>query len=146
MKIDVGFDRKEDPKKYDRLWRKIINKRTANIKRKLADYKYMDKRDNRPSICDYTYEELLHILSTNKCTYCGSTSNLVLDRIDNTKGHTKDNTVVACHICNSMRGSKYTMKEMKKLTPLLYKIRPIKMEIEKMKAKIEEIIDREKDR
>jgi len=43
MKIDVGFNRKENPKEYDKLWRRKYNKITANVKRKLGDYKYIDK-------------------------------------------------------------------------------------------------------
>lgn len=139
MEIDVGFDRKENPKKHDKLWRREYNRRTANIKRKLADYKYMDKRDNRPIICDYTYEELLHILSTNRCTYCGSTDTLTLDRINNTKGHTKDNTVVSCYVCNTIRGNRYTVEEMKMIFPLLHKIRSIELEIEKIIDRKEKI-------
>ena len=132
MEINIGLNRKKDPKRYDRLWRKEYNRRTANIKRKLADYKYMDKRDNCSTICDYTYEELLNILSTNKCIYCGSTDTLTLDRIDNTKGHSKDNTVVSCYMCNTIRSNKYTVEEMKIISPLLFKIRSIKLEIEKI--------------
>lgn len=137
MKIDVGFNRKENPKEYDKLWRRKYNKITANVKRKLGDYKYIDKCGKYPTICDYTYEELLHTLSTNKCTYCGSINNLGLDRINNNKGHTKDNTVVACYRCNSIRGNKYTVEEAKELIPLFNRMRSIELEIEK-------IIDRKK--
>ena len=118
MKIDVGFGRRSDPKRYDRLWRRIYNKQSANIKRKLVDYKYMDKKAGH-TVCDYTYRELLHILSTNKCYYCESTERLSLDRIDNNKGHTKDNTVVACTMCNTVRMNIFTMKE---IGPFIRKI------------------------
>jgi len=132
MKINVELDRKKDPKKYDRLWRKEYNIRTANVKRKLADYRYMDKKAGFPITCDYNYEELLYILSISKCIYCGSTKNLGLDRIDNKKGHTKDNTVAACYECNTLRSDKYTAEEMRMVTPLLYKIRSIELEIKKI--------------
>jgi len=130
MKIDVGFDRKLDKKKYDRIWRRMYNKLTGNVKRKLADYKYMDKRDKRSTICDYMYDELLYVLSTNRCHYCGSTKHLTLDRIDNTKGHTKDNTIVACLSCNTIRGNDYTVEEMEAVKPLLDQMINIRNEID----------------
>jgi hypothetical protein len=132
VEINIGLDRKKNPREYDRLWRREYNRYTANIKRKLADYRYMDKKDNCTIICDYTYEELLHILSTNKCVYCNSDKNLTLDRINNTKGHIKDNTVVACLKCNTRRGDKYTVEEAKEIFPLLDKIRLIELEIKKI--------------
>jgi hypothetical protein len=142
MEIDVGFKRQENPKKYDRIWRREYNKRTANVKRKLADYKYMDKKDGFDPICDYTYDELIDILSTNRCYYCGAIEQLGLDRIDNSKGHTKDNTVVACFTCNTMRGDKYTAEEMKKVYPLLRKKQKVNAEIDKeINEILEKIID-----
>ncbi len=131
MRINIGFLRKEDPKKYDRIWRRLYNKRTGNVKRKLADYKYIDKKNSYRDICDYTYNELLYILSTNKCIYCGGLHRLGLDRIDNTNGHTKDNTVVSCYICNTLRGDDYTSEEMKLIQPLLNQIGNIRIEIKK---------------
>ncbi len=40
------------------------------------------------------------------CTYCGETTlRMTLDRIDNERGHTKDNVVGACIRCNYTRGA-----------------------------------------
>jgi hypothetical protein len=40
------------------------------------------------------------------CSYCGETKlRMTLDRINNDKGHTKNNTVPACIRCNFIRGS-----------------------------------------
>ena len=121
MKIDVGFDRRSDSKRYDRIWRRIYNKQTGNVKRKLADMKNNDRKKGL-SGCDYTYSELLYVLSTNRCYYCGSVVDLGLDRIDNSKAHTKDNTVVCCTICNYVRKDIFTVEEMKEIGPFIRKI------------------------
>jgi len=130
MDIDVGFDRRSDPKRYDRIWRRIYNKQNAHIKRKLADYKYLDKKNKYEGMCDYTYDELLYILSTNTCYYCESADQLGLDRIDNSKGHLKENTIVACYTCNTIRGDAYTVEEMKAIRSLLDQIVKIRHEID----------------
>lgn len=129
MKIDVGFDRRTNPRKYDRIWRKKFNMATGNVHRKLGDYRYMDKKAQINPICDYTHSELLYVLSTSRCAYCDSVDQLTLDRIDNTKGHTKDNTIVACNSCNSIRMNKYTVEEMKQVSGLLYEIRQLREKV-----------------
>lgn len=51
------------------------------------------------------------------CYYCGDKAirNMTLDRIDNTKGHTKDNCICACTQCNRQRKNLYTVEEFKAL-------------------------------
>lgn len=40
------------------------------------------------------------------CSYCGELSiRMTLDRIDNQRGHTRDNVVPACYRCNMIRGN-----------------------------------------
>ncbi len=136
MGIDVGFRRRSDPKLYDRVWRRKYNEMTGNVKRKLADYKYIDKRDGYKDICNYTYDELLYVLSTNRCRYCEATDQLGLDRIDNSNGHTKENTVVACGTCNTMRGAAYTVEEMEVIKPLLDQIVQIRHDIDQIITKM----------
>lgn len=47
-------------------------------------------------------------LISKPCIYCGDTHAIGADRIDNTKGHSLDNCVPACHECNLTRGDRYT--------------------------------------
>lgn len=66
--------------------------------------------------CYITYEEFLDFTKNSKCYYCGSlvkwyehTSKGIgccgynLDRKNNSVGYTKENCVVCCRICNSMK-------------------------------------------
>jgi hypothetical protein len=71
---------------------------------------------------DYPFEDLLVRIATNRCFYCGSTDNLGLDRIDNNKGHTKDNTVVCCYRCNMTRSNNYTYEEFKIIGEAIRKV------------------------
>ena len=135
MKINIDFERKENPVRYARIWRRKYNKLTGNLKRKLADYTYMDKKAGVP-VCDYTYREFRYLLLNNTCTYCGSSKALGLDRIDNKYGHTKDNTVVSCLPCNVLRGDRYTPEEMKAIVHLLRKRKELDQEIEDILERI----------
>ena len=66
-------------------------------------YKVSDK--------DTVFENIL----TKPCVYCGDTYRVGCDRIDNSKGHTKDNVVPCCIECNTARNNYFTYEEMKRL-------------------------------
>lgn len=54
----------------------------------------------------------------NKCKTCD------YDRIDNTKGHTKDNCVTCCKLCNTTRMDNYTHEEfLKYIAPAIVALR-----------------------
>lgn len=49
-------------------------------------------------------KEFIQKMIKNGCEYCGENNlRMTLDRIDNTKGHTKDNVRPACIRCNYLR-------------------------------------------
>jgi hypothetical protein len=69
-----------------------------------VDSRKSDRKAGREN--DLT-REFIREQITKGCSYCGETElRMTLDRIDNTKGHTKDNVVPACIRCN------YTRKDM----------------------------------
>lgn len=84
-------------------------KQRSNRKRKplaymLYDLRNSDKRNGR-SICDLNLTDLKGLLESSTCSYCeDAVIKMTLDRLDNTKGHTKDNVVAACLRCNLLRG------------------------------------------
>lgn len=91
----------------------------SELKKKWNGYKYQDKKNN---IYHKTYfisfNDLLDkmVASQMQCFYCSSKclflydksyDNLqwTLDRINNNKGHTCENTVICCLKCNISRGN-----------------------------------------
>lgn len=55
------------------------------------------------------------------CVYCGGQS-ASFDRIDNGSGHTEDNCIPACGLCNMTRGNRFTVDEMKLIGPVIRQI------------------------
>jgi hypothetical protein len=57
----------------------------------------------RGHACDLTKQEIEQLIARG-CDYCGEKNlRMTLDRIDNSKGHTRDNVVPACIRCNYAR-------------------------------------------
>jgi len=113
----------DENREYYKEYSKRYNQTTkARLKRKYYTYKFTDKRDNLSTTIDFSFDDFLCLLSINRCVYCGSTTNLGLDRIDNTKGHSKDNVLVCCLRCNALRSNKFTVNEMKQIGQVLRKI------------------------
>ena len=79
---------------------------------KIARYRCSDKAKSLITDVDSEWYEI-HIQCA-ECTYCGMTDDsMVADRVDNSKGHTKDNCIPACPLCNAVRGDRLTVDEMK---------------------------------
>lgn len=57
------------------------------------------------------------------CSYCGTPNSMGLDRLDNDLGHTNENCVPCCSICNYVRSNEFTPEEMKELGKVIAKIR-----------------------
>ena len=96
-------------------------KRRNKINRMFSAYKLKDKKHSFTFDLskDYFENEIL----SRPCTYCGSTENVGCDRIDNSKGHTKDNVIPACYTCNAVRNCHFTVDEMKILGRVIAEIK-----------------------
>ena len=105
---------------------KLKNQKIYQIKnhhvKKHRDYlKYDIKKFN--TILDFSISELKERLKNN-CFYCEeSVTNRGLDRIDNSKGHILENTLVCCELCNMTRGNRYSVEEMLLLGSIIKKIK-----------------------
>lgn len=69
----------------------------------LKDCKGWDRKHGYESDLD---RDFVQGLLVQGCTYCGTMKDRIgLDRVDNAKGHLKNNVVPACTICNLVRGN-----------------------------------------
>ena len=84
----------------------------VTARRMMRSAKQADKLYNR--FFDLTYDHVRQILTdTTNCPYCNTTLQYMnrapdlasLERIDNTKGHTDENTIICCYKCNCKKVS-----------------------------------------
>ncbi len=95
-----NIDVKSKDNARKRAERKVPSKRARFI---LEDTRKSDKKKNRENDLDL---EFIKDIISNGCVYCGENEiNICLDRIDNSRGHTKDNILPACVRCNYIRNS-----------------------------------------
>jgi hypothetical protein len=104
-------------------WRKLNREKYLMI-----TYRNLDKE--KGFVCTLTPNWIKENIISKSCIYCGDTENIGCDRIDNTKGHTQDNVIPCCYICNIVKNNIFTCEEMIKLGNV------IKIIKEKRKLKI----------
>ena len=86
----------------------------AKASKMVSSYKAKDKRLGL-NVCDIDIDWMIDNILLKPCHYCGDTYRIGCDRIDNTKGHSKDNVVPCCYECNVARGNNFSYKEMLRL-------------------------------
>jgi hypothetical protein len=99
--------------KFSRAW---FRRRFCRVKRNAKD---------KNKKFELTFEEFCRIRTykNEKCFYCGTTRGpFSIERLDNVKGYSVSNCVVACWRCNKMKSKDFTMEEMKILGRALRKI------------------------
>lgn len=89
-----------------------LQKQRDKISRMISAYRHRDKQKGLVSDID---REFLTNLVSQSCHYCFDTKFIGADRIDNSKGHTKDNILPCCYSCNMVRGNLFSVEEMKLL-------------------------------
>jgi hypothetical protein len=131
----MAFQDTKIGKKYHTQWlknfrlknRKIVNIWAKNWRLKnrdkflLTNYKTKDHQKNLK--CDLTLKWLQKHITSQPCIYCGETKNIGCDRISNKKGHTKNNVIPCCKICNYVRNNFFSVSEMKKIGKTIRKIK-----------------------
>lgn len=80
------------------------------ITRMLGAYKL---RDNKKNLYNDLTLEFFKSEIEKGCVYCGDVKRVGFDRIDNSKGHSRDNVVPCCYACNCARNDNFSVDEMK---------------------------------
>lgn len=93
----------------------------GRIKSLLKSYRDRDLKKNLEF--NLTEEWFSENITNKKCSYCNETKLLGADRIDNTKGHTIDNCIPSCVVCNVVRGNLFTVEEMKEIGKVISKLK-----------------------
>jgi hypothetical protein len=102
----------------------LFTSRRRRIENRFTKLKSAAAQKNRQ--VDLTFEQYKELVEDKKCTYCEGnlpTCGGGLDRIDNSKGYTKDNVTPCCTSCNTIRGNKLTYEQMKKISSILKEFR-----------------------
>src|SRR5205814_5921104 len=104
-----------------------IYSKTAMGKALFALKAYQTSDKKKGFATDISKQDVLNA-RLDLCFYCGFPAT-GLDRIDNTKGHTKNNCVPACKDCNVARMDNFSFEEIKMIGNT---IRMIKLKREKV--------------
>lgn len=102
--------KKGEMKTYDSL---SGQSKRNKVSKMVSAYRCKDKKKGMS--CDITNQWFLDNIISKPCFYCGDHENVGCDRIDNSKGHTMDNVVPCCYICNTVRQDNFSVDEMVEL-------------------------------
>lgn len=104
---------------YQKNRKKIIAQKTeynkeyaktpmGRAQRQYQQYKFMDTRNGFGDVIDFDAKWIVENIYTKKCAHCDETDwhKLGCNRIDNSKGHTKDNVEPCCFHCNCVLNGK----------------------------------------
>lgn len=121
---EIIFGKKRKRKdKIAKDYREDSNSIRSKASKMISSYKLKDKKMGFVKICDINIDWMIENIITKSCIYCGDTHRVGCDRIDNDKGHTKDNVVPCCYDCNCARNNNFSFEEMKIIGETIRKVK-----------------------
>lgn len=87
-------------------------------RRKFYKYRQFDRK-NKFKEMKMGVREFCELLKQASCEYCGSKTDIGLDRKNNNDGHHEANVIYACKLCNMTRGNRFTVIQMKKIGKII---------------------------
>lgn len=119
---EILFGKKKISKrKYISATKISYSELRAKASKMCSSYKIKDKKRRFEYNLDADW--LIENILFKECVYCGDKEYIGCDRIDNSKGHTKENVLPCCAICNSTRGNNYSYEEMLLIGKTIKKIK-----------------------
>ena len=94
----------------------------AKASKMISAYTVKDTK-NGTTICDIDIDWMIENILLKPCVYCGDTHRVGCDRIDNSRGHTKDNVVPCCVECNTAKNNYFSYDEMRRLGAVIAEIK-----------------------
>lgn len=142
-KTRIGEYQRYKPSEEKRMWKRGYQKMYGETMigrsiRLLKSYRVADKKKGYDF--NLTQDWFIENVLKKECLYCGSVSQLGADRIDNTKGHTTENTIPCCAVCNSVRSDIFSVEEMKEIGMLIKGLR-LKRDIIKISGNLKKAKD-----
>lgn len=99
-----------------------INNIRLKVSKMISSYRCKDRKSSL-ELCDIDIDWMIENIISKPCIYCGDTNNVGCDRIDNNKGHLKENVVPCCVDCNVARSNHFSFEEMKILGQTIKQIK-----------------------
>lgn len=119
--------------------REVTTSIRAKASKMISSYKCNDKKKGF-TVCDIDTDWMITNILSQKCVYCGDNYRIGCDRIDNNKGHTKDNVVPCCCECNNIRNNFFSFDEMKKIGAVVAEIKANRPHIERDEIDIQKAL------
>lgn len=130
---------KSDCQRSAEYQRKTISGRAIVM---LKSYRTSDRNKNREF--DLTKDWLINNIIDKPCFYCNDNYRTGCDRLDNKIGHTMENCIPCCSVCNTVRSDIFTVLEMKELGDKIKELR-LKREIRKISGNSKERLEGQKE-
>lgn len=112
----------KEVKDHKQLAKQEIRNKASKM---IASYNNSDKKKGYER-GDLNIDWFIENVFEKSCVYCGDNQRLGVDRIDNSKCHSKDNVVPCCYECNVARSNNFTHEEMKILGKTVNKIKKMR--------------------
>jgi hypothetical protein len=64
-----------------------------------------------------------------QCNYCGTSESIGLDRVNNALGHTKENCIPSCKLCNLTRSDRFSVAEMRIIGRAVADVRQLRCQL-----------------
>jgi hypothetical protein len=93
-------ERLEFHRKYNRTHAVLQKERMQTNLYKFKQYEFA--ADRRGYVFSLAFDEFVSIFH-GYCAYCGMSDSRGIDRVDNSIGYTKENSVSCCEMCNKMK-------------------------------------------